>query len=115
MNNPDAYRARSLAWQRENPDKAREAAARRRAAKRGALVHDVPDAMVWEFNPAGPGCCNYCAKLLAFDRRDEWHVDHVVPLSRGGLHEIGNLVIACVPCNLSKGAKLVSEWEQRSA
>lgn len=75
-----------------------------------ALVHDVPDAMVWEFNPAGPGCCNYCRKALTLDERGAWDIDHVVPLSRGGLHELQNLVIACVRCNRSKGAKMLSEW-----
>lgn len=37
-------------------------------------------------------------------------IDHVVPLSRGGLHDIKNVVPACRSCNASKGAKLVSEW-----
>lgn len=30
-------------------------------------------------------------------------VDHVIPRSRGGTHSLGNLVIACVPCNSAKG------------
>ena len=37
-------------------------------------------------------------------------VDHIVPLSRGGLHEYGNLQCLCKRCNLSKGSKLMSEW-----
>lgn len=93
----------------------RDIANRRRARVNGALVHDVPDAMVWEFNPAGPGCCNYCRTALAFDDRKSWHVDHVVPISRGGPHEVSNLVIACARCNMSKGARLLSEWKPRAA
>ena len=38
------------------------------------------------------------------------HVDHVIPLSRGGNHSVGNLAPACQECNLAKGSKLVSEW-----
>jgi 5-methylcytosine-specific restriction endonuclease McrA len=38
------------------------------------------------------------------------HVDHVVPIARGGLNEVGNLQWLCAPCNLSKGARLMSEW-----
>jgi 5-methylcytosine-specific restriction endonuclease McrA len=34
-----------------------------------------------------------------------FHIDHYVPLSRGGKHEISNLVIACKACNLKKNAK----------
>lgn len=39
-------------------------------------------------------------------------VDHVVPLSRGGHHDIWNLVPACRSCNDRKGTKLLSEWER---
>jgi len=37
-------------------------------------------------------------------------VEHVVPIVRGGLDEPSNVVPACVSCNSSKGARLVSEW-----
>jgi 5-methylcytosine-specific restriction endonuclease McrA len=43
---------------------------------------------------------------------DTYHVDHVVPLVRGGSDDPSNLVIACVPCNLSKGDKLPHEWKR---
>lgn len=33
------------------------------------------------------------------------HVDHVKPISRGGLHVLSNLRPACASCNISKGAK----------
>lgn len=31
--------------------------------------------------------------------------DHVIPLARGGSHDITNLVPACLPCNSSRGGK----------
>jgi 5-methylcytosine-specific restriction endonuclease McrA len=37
----------------------------------------------------------------------EWHVDHKVPLARGGRHEEQNLQLLHPRCNLSKGARLV--------
>lgn len=43
---------------------------------------------------------------------NKYHVDHVVPLSRGGRNAPDNLVITCVFCNESKGAKLPHEWTQ---
>jgi len=39
-------------------------------------------------------------------------IDHVVPLSRGGNHSIGNLMTLCGPCNASKGNKFLSEWRR---
>lgn len=41
------------------------------------------------------------------------HIDHVIPLSRGGDHSLDNLVASCAKCNLSKGAKLPTEWYGR--
>jgi len=48
--------------------------------------------------------CAYCGITLPLT------VDHVLPLSRGGLHEEKNILPACAYCNNSKGNKLLSEW-----
>lgn len=32
----------------------------------------------------------------------KWEVDHIVPHSKGGTHEIDNLQIMCIPCNRKK-------------
>jgi len=40
-------------------------------------------------------------------------VDHVVPIARGGSHEMGNLAACCAECNSSKGDKTVEEWKGR--
>jgi 5-methylcytosine-specific restriction endonuclease McrA len=48
--------------------------------------------------------CTYCP-TGAFE-----HMDHVVPLSRGGAHAIDNLVPACARCNQSKNAQLIEDW-----
>ena len=51
------------------------------------------------------GLCFYCHITLT-----KYHVDHVVPISRGGSNSPDNLVIACPHCNDSKGSKLPEEW-----
>jgi 5-methylcytosine-specific restriction endonuclease McrA len=38
------------------------------------------------------------------------HMDHIIPVSRGGHHAIGNLQMMCSRCNLSKHNKLSIEW-----
>ena len=51
--------------------------------------------------------CAYCSA------QESLHMEHVVPLSRGGEHDSSNIVPACAGCNLSKGVKLLSEWGKR--
>lgn len=38
------------------------------------------------------------------------HMDHFVPLSKGGNDIESNMLPACAPCNLSKGALLPWQW-----
>lgn len=49
------------------------------------------------------GVCQYCMK------GDANHVDHIVPLARGGLNDIENLTLACEPCNLRKRDAMIPE------
>lgn len=51
------------------------------------------------------GLCAYCVGPADT-------IDHVMPLSRGGLHEVGNLVPACKSCNFNKHDKTLAEWQR---
>ena len=53
---------------------------------------------------AGEQVCAYCGAGGELSR------DHVVPRSRGGPDNATNIVMACRPCNSSKGGMLASEW-----
>ena len=48
--------------------------------------------------------CRYCG---ASD--GPFHIDHVVPKSRGGSGDPENLVVACATCNLKKGPRTPEE------
>lgn len=37
-------------------------------------------------------------------------VEHIVPRSRGGADELGNLTLACAPCNQRKSTKTAAEF-----
>jgi len=50
--------------------------------------------------------CRYCGKAV---NNDSMVYDHIVPVSRGGLTTIDNLVVSCRTCNGIKGASLVEE------
>jgi 5-methylcytosine-specific restriction endonuclease McrA len=45
-------------------------------------------------------CCVYCKTEYNLTR------DHVIPLSKGGLNRIDNIVLACFECNQAKGDML---------
>ena len=36
---------------------------------------------------------------------NNYHIDHYIPISKGGEHSNDNLVLSCPKCNLTKGAK----------
>ena len=50
--------------------------------------------------------CQYCWKIFP---QVELNLDHVVPLSRGGLSSWENVVCACVACNSRKGNRTPHE------
>lgn len=46
--------------------------------------------------------CYWCGVPL---KNKKVHIDHYVPLAKGGLNSIENLVVSCAKCNLTKNAK----------
>jgi len=49
--------------------------------------------------------CVYCGRdlMLDFDTFMLAQEDHLIPKSKGGLHESDNIVTSCMVCNLLKG------------
>lgn len=50
------------------------------------------------------GTCHLCGERRPFD---DFHLDHITPLARGGTHTADNLAVACPSCNMSKGARIL--------
>lgn len=50
--------------------------------------------------------CVWCAANCS----DKYHIDHVIPLAKGGAHDLTNFAISCPSCNLSKADKMPLEW-----
>jgi len=50
--------------------------------------------------------CYHCGEALDYETPRAVHLDHLVPLAKGGQHTLANVRWACDKCNLSKGAKL---------
>jgi 5-methylcytosine-specific restriction endonuclease McrA len=53
------------------------------------------------------GFCPYCGEATA---DDDWRMDHIVPVSRGGTNLSSNLLFVCSRCNCRKGAKPLDEF-----
>jgi 5-methylcytosine-specific restriction protein A len=63
----------------------------------------------WWRQKISRGECYYCGAKV---RPDELTMDHIIPLSRGGLSEKINIVPSCKECNNQKRYLLPSEWEE---
>lgn len=78
----------------------------KRAHDHGAKGTYSPDDIARQYSKQG-GRCYWCGNQL----NNAYHIDHVIPISRGGTNWPANLVCACQFCNLSKGNKLpYTEW-----
>jgi len=53
----------------------------------------------WWQNKLSEGLCHYCGSKF---NKSELTMDHVVPVSRGGLSNKSNVVVSCKACNLNK-------------
>lgn len=62
------------------------------------------------FDKTGGRCC-YCGEKLDYD---DFHMDHMTPLSQGGEgYDISNLQPCCCNCNLVKGPRNVEEFRYK--
>lgn len=105
--------ARAREWNATHPDARREAQRRydqkpkakaahasRQRARAAGCEGFVDKLAIWERDGGVCGICREAADL------SDWHLDHVIPLSRGGAHSPENTQVAHPVCNLKKGAKL---------
>lgn len=53
-----------------------------------------------------PWVCGLCGHKI---RKIDLTVDHIIPLSRGGTHEVANLRLVHAKCNVIKGSDLDHE------
>ena len=87
------------AYRQAHPDKFADYDVRRRALKQGATAEKVSRAAVYARDG---GRCHLCGKKVSPKR---WHLDHLIPLARGGEHSYRNVAVAHPKCNIRKGVK----------
>jgi 5-methylcytosine-specific restriction endonuclease McrA len=122
---PEQLRDRGRRWRAENAEQNRQnyqnwreqnreqylASKRANQARRThwMTTGDATGADYQEVLSQARGCCAICGKQVG----GNLHVDHIIPLSRGGLHTRSNLQAACPPCNIRKYNKLPGELTRR--
>lgn len=99
------------AWWKAHPERSSMYSARRRAACLTSS-RELKEILEWEktWRFAASVKCHWCSKIF---RGKECHADHVIPLSRGGMHCRSNLVVACARCNVQKRDLMPEEWKRK--
>jgi 5-methylcytosine-specific restriction endonuclease McrA len=96
-------KAYQKAYRVDNKERLADIQARRRARKRRGMAEKISRAVVFERDA---GICHICGKKVDPNR---WHLEHIVPLSKGGEHSYRNVAVSHPECNLSKGTKSGSQ------
>ena len=107
--NRELILARQRQYRKDHPESHRRRNAKRRAVKKNAPIGDLAAIVNWEstWRSGKTVACHWCRKRV---KTSDVHVDHVVPLSKGGAHDVENMCVACAKCNLSKHAKSPDVW-----
>jgi hypothetical protein len=104
---PEHAKERANEWRKRNPAARSDIIHRRRARKLGNDGNEpITEAHLKLLLDAQDGCCRYCRTPLGKDK----HLDHRIPLARGGSHAPSNVCWACPTCNLRKNRKTESEF-----
>jgi 5-methylcytosine-specific restriction endonuclease McrA len=110
--NVERIRSLGRSYRIRFPEKHTQAEAKRREIKKSGLVAEEKEQILRLYSLAQSESlvvCFYCESEIEQNKR---HVDHKIPLSRGGSHSIENLVISCASCNLKKGTMTDAEFLQ---
>ena len=102
----------SQKWALKNPERRRATA--RNSSHRVRTINKegcVNTAIFTEWRNTQARLCGYCGKSVG----ENFHVDHVEPLSKSGTHTLDNLVISCPKCNVSKRNYSVIYWMAKKA
>lgn len=110
--NKDKYKESQRNWEKNNGEKRRLMASHRRAAiAKAGGVYTIDQIHEMLINQNYICADQHCESSL----RDGYHIDHIVPLCKGGSNYISNIQCLCQRCNTSKGGKMPSEWEEYKA
>jgi HNH endonuclease len=97
----------ALSWKRENPEKARTHVRNWIARRKNARGSHSTEEILAILERQNWRCAEpTCGKSL----RQRRHIDHVMPLAKGGSNDASNLQALCPTCNCRKSDKTPEEW-----
>lgn len=104
---PEIRRKIAINYKRNNPQRykayLKASHSSRKARIRGAMVGDMDVSKMIKLMRCQPFfVCAYCQVVFP---TSDLTIDHIVPISRGGKHECGNISESCLQCNIGKKAK----------
>jgi 5-methylcytosine-specific restriction endonuclease McrA len=94
-------------WRAANPEKMRIMDAKKKAKRRNAPIGEFNLNDWFQLLKIWGHKCAYCGHHDLLLTKD-----HMIPLVRGGSHDVSNIVPACKRCNSSKSARTVEEYYQ---
>lgn len=86
-------------WRKRNPEKVKTYGFNRRARKASGKLSIGIFGRLMMLQKGRCACCRGLLKIL------KPHIDHIMPLARGGQNVDSNVQLLCSTCNLSKHAK----------
>lgn len=118
--NAERRKEQSSAWKRQNRERSNSYLQSWRAKNKDrARLHNVNNNALRRLRQTSNGIFLVSARELLKMKRSGcvycgatgfMEIEHIIPLSRGGRHSIGNLAPSCQPCNSQKHDKTVMEW-----
>lgn len=110
LKNKERYKAKAKEWNKTHVEYSRAQSAQNRVKQKYPETFAISsidlDSMEQWFMDQRGKACSYCGKATMPV------MDHVIPLSRGGKHELDNLKVCCSRCNSFKGAQTLEEFTE---
>ena len=99
--NKEKIATKAAKWVKNNPEKNALKSQRRRAKMRSCETYFINNKEMRKL---------YCSPCANCGSKENITLDHIIPISRGGRHSIGNLQSLCHSCNGSKHRRTIMEW-----